>query len=69
MDLEDVKRAAWHALMVTSRYPRVALQIGYLIDKATTLTEVTLALAMIGDFETEEEAAAEEAFLSVQPGM
>lgn len=67
-ELDRLKDTAWGAMMATARYPYVALQIGYLIDKATNAREVLLALAMIGEFEIEEESAREEAQLNAVRG-
>lgn len=64
--LEQTKRDAWGVLMCTTNYHRVALQIGWLIDHATNVREILLALAMIGEFELEEEGAEEEARLNAQ---
>lgn len=58
--VEAVRRSAWFILGRTARSRRVILQVGYLIDAAATVHEVLAALAMIGEFEIEEQAAAEE---------
>ena len=59
--LEEVRRIAWLTLMRTAKYPRVILQVGYLIDRAQTVTGILDAVAMIGEFEAEEEGARFEA--------
>lgn len=64
MELEGMKTEAWQVMMATARTCRVALQVGYLIERAQTSRDILLAVAMIGDFEDEEEAASDESRLS-----
>lgn len=66
IELETVQENAWEVLTSRSRSPRVILQIGYLIDFASTVKDVLLALSMLGDFETEEASATEEAVLNAR---
>lgn len=63
-ELEMVQNAAWDVLTGQRRTPRVILQIGYLIDYATSVKEVMKAMSLIGEFEIEEAAAEEEALLN-----